>query len=111
MWNTKDLPVLETARSLIGVEMKLGEGESREYDFSMQVPQQMPPSHVGKAWAFEWKMVVNVGVKLGREERVEEVVLPIRVWSRVSCKCPSCGASSGGGEGSVRGFSKLMLVQ
>ena len=30
VWNMKDLPVLETFRSLIGVDMKLKEGESRE---------------------------------------------------------------------------------
>jgi hypothetical protein len=30
VWNMKDLPVLETARSLLGVDVKLKEGESRE---------------------------------------------------------------------------------
>jgi hypothetical protein len=83
-WNTKDLPVLETARSLIGVEMRLGEWEKKEFKYEMQVPAQMPPSHRGKAWTFDWKMVVNVGVMLGNEERVEEVVLPVQMWSGVS---------------------------
>ena len=30
VWNMKDLPVLETSRSLIGVDLRLKEGESRE---------------------------------------------------------------------------------
>jgi hypothetical protein len=30
VWNTKDLPVLETTRSLIGVDLRLAEGETRE---------------------------------------------------------------------------------
>lgn len=30
VWNMKDLPVLETGRSLIGVDINLKEGEERE---------------------------------------------------------------------------------
>jgi hypothetical protein len=30
VWNTSDLPVLETTRSLLGVDIKLAEGETRE---------------------------------------------------------------------------------
>ena len=30
VWNTKELPVLETSRSLLGVDVKLNEGETRE---------------------------------------------------------------------------------
>jgi len=30
VWQAKDLPVLETARSLLGVDIKLKEGESKE---------------------------------------------------------------------------------
>lgn len=30
VWNTHDLPVLETTRSLMGVDIKLGEGETKE---------------------------------------------------------------------------------
>ena len=87
VWNMKDLPVLETARSLIGVEMKLQEGEKREWEYEMDVPLAMPPSHRGRAWTIEYKMVLSVGVRLGKEERVEEVVSPVRMWSGVSCEC------------------------
>jgi hypothetical protein len=34
VWNMKDLPVLETTRSLLGVDIKLKEGEVKECKFS-----------------------------------------------------------------------------
>lgn len=34
VWNTQDLPVLETTRSLIGVDIRLGEGDTRECEFA-----------------------------------------------------------------------------
>ena len=33
VWNMKDLPVLETGRSLLGVDIKVKEGEARECEF------------------------------------------------------------------------------
>jgi len=37
VWNMKDLPVLETSRSLLGVDIKLKEGESKDCRLHMQV--------------------------------------------------------------------------
>lgn len=35
VWNTQELPVLETTRSLIGVDIKLAEGESRDCEWDV----------------------------------------------------------------------------
>lgn len=36
MWNMKDLPVLETTRSLLGVDLRLKEGEVKECEWARE---------------------------------------------------------------------------
>lgn len=87
-WNTKDLPVLETARSLLGVDIRLKEGESREYVYTFQIPHGMPPTHRGRAYRFAWDFNLSLAVadasngKVGM--RTREIEVPIRVWSHVA---------------------------
>jgi hypothetical protein len=47
VWQAKDLPVLETARSLLGVDIKLREGESKECTYiSLRCRYELMNSHV-----------------------------------------------------------------
>jgi hypothetical protein len=80
-WNTKDLPVLETARSLLGVHIRLKEGEKREYTYSFPIPKDLPPTHRGRAFAFGWSLVLSLAVGNGGSREIE---VPIRVWSHVA---------------------------
>ena len=41
VWNMKDLPVLETPRSLLGVDIRLAEGETKECESTHRLSQQI----------------------------------------------------------------------
>ncbi|WVF72142.1 hypothetical protein IAT40_006954 [Kwoniella sp. CBS 6097] len=91
VWNMKDLPVLETTRSLLGVDLKLKEGESREFTYTLQLPTILPPAHRGKAFRFSYDLVVSLNVALpggGGRQKSKDVTVPIRVWANVSVGNP-----------------------
>ncbi|WVR05250.1 hypothetical protein IAU60_002262 [Kwoniella sp. DSM 27419] len=91
VWNMKDLPVLETTRSLLGVDVKLKEGESRKFTYTLQLPSTLPPSHRGKAFRFSYDLVVSLNVALpggGQRQKSKDIHVPIRVWANVSLGHP-----------------------
>ncbi|ORX39858.1 Rgp1-domain-containing protein [Kockovaella imperatae] len=85
VWNLKDLPVLETHRSLLGVDIQLKEGESKSFTYSLSLPKVLPPSHRGKAFRFAYDLVVSLSVGLpGKRQKTSEILVPVRVWAHVS---------------------------
>ncbi|KAK4688655.1 RAB6A-GEF complex partner protein 2, partial [Tremellales sp. Uapishka_1] len=70
VWNMKDLPVLESVRSLVGVDVKLKEGESRE------------------SFRFSYELLVSLNVAVGKNQKSKEIAIPIRVWANVSLTHP-----------------------
>ncbi|KAL1405293.1 Golgi membrane exchange factor (Ric1p-Rgp1p) subunit [Vanrija albida] len=90
VWNTQDLPVLETTRSLMGVDIKLAEGESRDFVYTLPLPVNLPPAFKGKAIRFSYDLVVSLNVALpgGRKQRAKEITIPIRVWPHVTLGQP-----------------------
>ncbi|WVQ98723.1 hypothetical protein IAU59_005854 [Kwoniella sp. CBS 9459] len=91
VWNMKDLPVLETTRSLLGVDLKLKEGESKEFTYTLQLPTTLPPAHRGKAFKFSYDLVVSLNVALpggGGRQKSKDISVPIRVWANVSVGNP-----------------------
>ncbi|WWD15907.1 hypothetical protein CI109_100331 [Kwoniella shandongensis] len=91
VWNMKDLPVLETTRSLLGVDLKLKEGESREFTYTLPLPTTLPPAHRGKAFRFSYDFVVSLTVALpggGHRQKTKDISVPIRVWANVSVGHP-----------------------
>ncbi|WWD01381.1 hypothetical protein V866_008324 [Kwoniella sp. B9012] len=91
VWNMKDLPVLETTRSLLGVDVKLKEGESKEYVYTLKLPSTLPPAHRGKAFRFSYDLIVSLNVSLpggGGRQKSKDISIPIRVWSNVSVGQP-----------------------
>nr|XP_018263825.1 uncharacterized protein I303_03698 [Kwoniella dejecticola CBS 10117]OBR85983.1 hypothetical protein I303_03698 [Kwoniella dejecticola CBS 10117] len=91
VWNMRDLPVLETTRSLLGVDLKLKEGESKEYTYSLQLPNTLPPTHRGKAFRFAYDLTVSLNVSLpggGNRQKAKDISIPIRVWTNVSVTHP-----------------------
>ncbi|WWC90026.1 uncharacterized protein L201_004956 [Kwoniella dendrophila CBS 6074] len=91
VWNMRDLPVLETTRSLLGIDLKLKEGESREFIYTLQLPTALPPTHRGKAFRFSYDLIVSLNVSLpggGGRQKSKDISIPIRVWSNVSVGHP-----------------------
>ncbi|KIR25439.1 hypothetical protein I307_06022 [Cryptococcus deuterogattii 99/473] len=91
VWNLKDLPVLETTRSLLAVDMKLKEGEVKQFTYTLQLPTNLPPAHRGRAFRFSYDLVVSLSVALpggGDRQKSKDVVVPIRIWANVSLRNP-----------------------
>ncbi|OXG38828.1 hypothetical protein C360_01255 [Cryptococcus neoformans Bt15] len=91
VWNLKDLPVLETTRSLLAVDMKLKEGEAKEFNYTLQLPTNLPPAHRGRAFRFSYDLVVSLNVALpggDHRQKSKDVIVPIRVWANVSLGNP-----------------------
>jgi hypothetical protein len=99
VWTTQDLPVLETTRSLMGVDIKLQEGETRECKlcdhswkltsvvYTLQLPATLPPAFKGRALRFSYELILSLNVALpggGKRQRAREIVVPVRVWPNVS---------------------------
>ncbi|WVO13923.1 hypothetical protein L204_101548 [Cryptococcus depauperatus] len=91
IWNMRDLPVFETTRSLLGVDIKLKEGEIREFTYTLRLPNNLPPSHRGKAFQFSYDFVVSLSAGLaggGYRQKCRDILVPIRVWPNVSLVHP-----------------------
>lgn len=91
VWNMKDLPVLETQRSLLGVDLKLKEGESKDYTYSLKLPAALPPSHRGRAYRFSYDLIVSLTVALpgaGKRQKAKDITIPIRLWANVKVGQP-----------------------
>ncbi|WVQ78266.1 hypothetical protein IAT38_000351 [Cryptococcus sp. DSM 104549] len=91
VWNMKDLPVLETTRSLLGVDLKLKEGERKDFTYTLPLPTTLPPAHKGKAFRFSYDLIVSVNVGLpggGHRQKSKDIIVPIRVWANVSVGHP-----------------------
>ncbi|KAL7423923.1 Golgi membrane exchange factor (Ric1p-Rgp1p) subunit [Cryptotrichosporon argae] len=91
VWNTKELPVLETARSLLAIDLELKEGESREFVYTFKIPTNLPPTFKGKAVRFTYDFVVSLSVALpgaDRRQKSKDISVPIRVWANVSIPQP-----------------------
>ncbi|GMK56800.1 hypothetical protein CspeluHIS016_0306400 [Cutaneotrichosporon spelunceum] len=86
VWTTQELPVLETTRSLMGVDIKLQEGETREFVYTLQLPAILPPVFKGRALRFSYELILSLNVALpggGKRQRTKEIVVPVRVWPNV----------------------------
>ncbi|ODN83210.1 hypothetical protein L202_01397 [Cryptococcus amylolentus CBS 6039] len=91
VWNMKDLPVLESTRSLMGVDIRLKEGESRDFVYTMPLPTVLPPAHRGKAFRFSYDLVISLSASLpggGHRQKSKDIVIPIRIWANVSVGHP-----------------------
>lgn len=81
--NQRNIPILSTPQSILFVDLKLGAGESRTYEFSFPLPKALPPSHRGKA------IKVNYVLKIGTQragkgvQQPKVVEIPFRVFPHV----------------------------
>ncbi|KAF8460229.1 Rgp1-domain-containing protein [Kalaharituber pfeilii] len=79
----KNIPILSTPQSILFVDLRLGPGESRSYNFSFPLPKGLPPSHRGKA------IKVNYVLKIGTQrsgkgvQQPKVVEIPFRVFPHV----------------------------
>ncbi|KAK4516625.1 uncharacterized protein ATC70_011601 [Mucor velutinosus] len=57
--DTRTLPVFSTPPSILFVDLNIAPGETKKYTYKIQLPNDIPPSHRGKAIRFNYYLVVG----------------------------------------------------
>ncbi|KIM39016.1 hypothetical protein M413DRAFT_447380 [Hebeloma cylindrosporum] len=85
------LPTYEIQPAMLAVDLSLAPGESRSYNYTVRLPDNLPPTFKGKSLRFSYELVVGTcragssagaGVSANSISRVMKV--PIRVYNNVS---------------------------
>ncbi|KAI1259144.1 Rgp1-domain-containing protein [Xylariaceae sp. FL1019] len=83
--STKSIPLLSTPHSILFVDLQLGPGESRTYEYSFKLPKGLPPTHRGRAIKIAYSLVVGTQRVGGtKEQQVRSIDIPFRVLGSVN---------------------------
>ncbi|KAI1825372.1 Rgp1-domain-containing protein [Xylaria intraflava] len=83
--SSKSIPLLSTPQSLLFVDLQLGPGESKTYEYSFTLPKGLPPTHRGKAIKITYSLIVGTQRAGGaKEQQVRSVDIPFRVLGSVN---------------------------
>ncbi|KAJ8107408.1 hypothetical protein ONZ43_g6741 [Nemania bipapillata] len=83
--SSKSIPLLSTPQSILFVDLQLGPGESRTYEYSFKLPKGLPPTHRGRAIKIAYNLVVGTQRAGGaKEQQVRSVDVPFRVLGSVN---------------------------
>ncbi|KAI9207315.1 Rgp1-domain-containing protein [Polychytrium aggregatum] len=77
----KAFPVLSTPPTLLFADLSLGPGESKTFNYEIDLPSTLPPSYRGKVIRVSYKLLVNVQRPGGRT-RTQLIQLPFRLFGR-----------------------------
>ncbi|KAK4135643.1 Rgp1-domain-containing protein [Trichocladium antarcticum] len=83
--NSKSVPLLSTPQSILFVDLQLGPGDSRAFEYAFRLPRGLPPTHRGKAMKISYSLVIGTQRPGGqREQQVKSVDIPFRVLGSVN---------------------------
>ncbi|KAL2136671.1 hypothetical protein VTI74DRAFT_2403 [Chaetomium olivicolor] len=83
--NSKAIPLLSTPQSILFVDLQLGPGESRAFEYAFKLPKGLPPTHRGKAMKVSYSLVIGTQRPGGaKEQQVKSVDIPFRVLGSVN---------------------------
>lgn len=83
--SSKSVPLLSTPQSILFVDLTLGPGESKAFEYSFKLPKGLPPTHRGKAMKISYTLVIGTQRPGGsKEQQVKSVEIPFRVLGSVN---------------------------
>ncbi|KAK1972182.1 Rgp1-domain-containing protein [Colletotrichum sublineola] len=83
--SSKSVPLLSTPQSILFVDLNLGPGEHKAFEYSFQLPKGLPPTHKGKAVKISYNLVIGTQRAGGsKEQQVRSVEIPFRVLGSVN---------------------------
>lgn len=83
--NSKPVPLLSMPQSILFVDLQLGPGESRSFEYTFRLPKGLPPTHRGKAMKISYSLVIGTQRPGGaREQKLKSVEIPFRVLGGVN---------------------------
>lgn len=83
--SSKAIPLLSTPQSILFVDLQLGPGESKTFEYAFTLPRGLPPTHRGKAMKISYSLVIGTQRPGGaKEQQVKSVEIPFRVLGSVN---------------------------
>ncbi|KAG9299582.1 hypothetical protein G9A89_020753 [Geosiphon pyriformis] len=81
--DNRTIPVFSTPPSILFVDLYLSPGESRTYTYETRLPDDLPPTHRGKAIRFHYNLIIGTH-RGGMNHQSHIVQLPFRVFNHVA---------------------------
>ena len=88
MGKTKVIPILSTPQTILFIDLSLKPGEAKSYTYSVLLPENIPPSHKGRAIKISYSLIVGIQrqqLKM-QQHPVRHIEVPFRVLPSVDCK-------------------------
>ena len=90
----RSIPILSTPQSILFVDLRLGPGESKSYNYSHPLPKGIPPSYKGRAMKISYNLIVGTqrASSVIQQHQVQRVDIPFRILPSVNSKIQSSSA-------------------
>lgn len=84
----RSIPILSTPQSILFVDLRLGPGESKSYNYSHPLPMGIPPSYKGRAMKISYNLVVGTqrAANITQQHQVQRADIPFRILPSVNGK-------------------------
>ena len=81
MSNSRSIPILSTPQAILFVDLRLGPGESKSYNFRHPLPKGIPPTHKGRVMKTSYNLIVGTqrATKLSQQHQIQQANIPFRV--------------------------------
>ena len=88
--NGRSIPILSTPQSVLFVDLKLGPGESRSYNYRHPLPRGIPPTYKGRAIKISYHLTIGTqrATKLTSPHQMQHADVPFRVLTGVNGGLP-----------------------
>ena len=88
--DARSIPILSTPQSILFVDLRLGPGESKSYNYSHPLPKGIPPSHKGRAMKISYNLIVGTQrvSNTTQQHQVQRADIPFRILPSVNSKNP-----------------------
>ena len=86
---SKSIPLLSTPQNLLFVDLELGPGETKSYNYRFALPRGLPPSHKGRAIKVSYYLAL--GVQRPQGQAVKHVQIPFRILGSYNARGETLG--------------------
>ena len=88
--DARSIPILSTPQSILFVDLRLGPGESKSYNYSHPLPKGIPPSHKGRAMKISYNLIVGTQrvSNTTQQHQVQRANIPFRILPSINGKSP-----------------------
>ncbi|OZJ05190.1 hypothetical protein BZG36_02424 [Bifiguratus adelaidae] len=79
----RNIPIVSTIPTILFVDLQLQPDEKKSYTYKLHLPNDLPPTHRGKAIRFHYNLVLTIQWGLSPNQ-IRSTNLPVRIFNHVS---------------------------